>query len=186
MKSNNIITRKIKYRVNSNEDGDTIISYIKSYNNVLRFTFNRLQEQPNLSTKEISALQKTMNNVLVDVFLCGSAIYNAKAIIETVGTNKVIFGGKSLMLKRCQKKITKEEWKEQRLLPLRSIGQANNKGNRKFQILSSNQVLFKPNKDVHITLNLPKQSKRTTKELEILMQLQELKAIPITYKLDKE
>ena len=75
MKSNNIITRKIKYRVNSNEDGDTIISYIKSYNNVLRFTFNRLQEQPNLSTKEISALQKTMNNVLVDVFLCGSAIY---------------------------------------------------------------------------------------------------------------
>ena len=69
MKSNNIITRKIKYRVNSNEDGDTIISYIKSYNNVLRFTFNRLQEQPNLSTKEISALQKTMNNVLVDVFL---------------------------------------------------------------------------------------------------------------------
>ena len=186
MKSNNIITRKIKYRVNSNEDGDTIISYIKSYNNVLRFTFNRLQEQPNLSTKEISALQKTMNNVLVDVFLCGSAIYNAKAIIETVGTNKVIFGGKSLMLKRCQKKITKEEWKEQRHLPLCSIGQANNKGNRKFQILSSNQVLFKPNKDVHITLNLPKQSKRTTKELEILMQLQELKAIPITYKLDKE
>ena len=69
MKSNNIITRKIKYRVNSNEDGYTIISYIKSYNNVLRFTFNRLQEQPNLSTKEISALQKTMNNVLVDVFL---------------------------------------------------------------------------------------------------------------------
>ena len=186
MKSSNIITRKIKYSVNSNEDSETILSYIKSYNNVLRFTFNRLQEQPNLSTKEVSALQKTMNNVLVDVFLCGSAIYDAKAIVEKVGTNKVIFGGKSLMLKRCQKKITNEEWKEQRLLPLCSIGQANNKGNRKFQILSSNQVLFKPNKDVHITLNLPKQSKRATKELETLIQLQELKAIPITYKLDKE
>ena len=186
MKNSNIITRKIKYNITSDEDKETILSYIKSYNNVLRFTFNRLQEQPNLSTREISTLQKTMNNVLIDVFLCGSAIYNAKDIIKKVGSNKVIFGGKSLMLKRCKNKITKEEWKEQRLLPLCSIGQANNKGNRKFQILSSTQVLFKPSRDVHIILDLPKQSKRTTKELETLIQLQELKAIPITYKLDKE
>ena len=186
MKSSNIITRKIKYSVNSNEDIDTILTYIRGYNNVLRFTFNRVQEHPNLSTKEISALQKTLSNVHIDVFLCGSAVYDAKAIMEKVGANKVVFGGKSLMLKKCQKKITNEEWKEQRLLPLYSIGQANNKGNRKFQILSSTQVLFKPSKDVHITLNLSKQSKRTTKELETLIQLQELKAIPITYKLDKE
>ena len=143
MKSSNIITRKIKYSVNSNEDIDTILTYIRGYNNVLRFTFNRVQEHPNLSTKEISALQKTLSNVHIDVFLCGSAVYDAKAIMEKVGANKVVFGGKSLMLKRCQKKITNVEWKEQRLLPLYSIGQANNKGNRKFQILSSTQVLFK-------------------------------------------
>ena len=65
MKSSNIITRKIKYSVNSNEDIDTILTYIRGYNNVLRFTFNRVQEHPNLSTKEISALQKTLSNVNV-------------------------------------------------------------------------------------------------------------------------
>lgn len=187
MKNNqNVITRKIKYSVASPEDADLIFSYIKNYNNVLRFTFNRLKENPVLKSSEIARLQKGMNNVFIDTHFLGSAVYDAKPLINKVGNNKVVFGGKNLMLSRCKGNITNEEWKRNRLVPLSSIGQANTKGNRKFSIVSSSQILFKPSKSTHILLNIPRQNKKTIKELEFLITLQENNKIPITYKLDTE
>lgn len=186
MKNNkNIITRKIKYTTDENSSS-IIKSYIKNYNNVLRFTFNRLQENPSISTKEMSALHRELNNVFIGTHLCGSAIYDAKTLFEKHKNNKVIFGGKKLFIQKCQNKITKEEWQEKRLFPLCSIGQAPNKCNRMFQIIDSTHILFKPTRVKHIVLSLPKQSKKTIKELEYLIQLQEDKAIPITYKLDSQ
>ena len=187
MKNNqNVITRKIKYSVASPEDADLIFSYIKNYNNVLRFTFNRLKENPVLKSSEIARLQKGMNNIFIDTHFLGSAVYNAKSLINSTGNNKVIFGGKKLMLSRCKGNITNEEWKRNRLIPLCSIGQANMKGNRKFSVVSSSQILFKPSKNTHILLNIPRQNKKTIKELEFLITLQENNKIPITYKLDTE
>lgn len=187
MKNNqNIITRKIKYSVASPEDAGLIFSYIKNYNNVLRFTFNRFKENPVLKSSEIARLQKGMNNVFIDTHFLGSAIYDAKSLINRVGNNTVVFGGKNLMLSRCKGNITNEEWKRNRLTPLCSIGQANKKGNRKFSIISSSQILFKPSRSTHILLNIPKQNKKTIKELEFLITLQENNKIPITYKLDTE
>ena len=47
----NIITLKIKY--STDEQSKTrILEYIKNYNNVLRFTYNRLHENKDLKTKE--------------------------------------------------------------------------------------------------------------------------------------
>lgn len=88
MKSN-IITLKIKY---SPENGDLsgILKYLINYNNVLRYTYNRLKDNLT-STKELTAAQKSMNNVFVDSHFKNSAIYDAKTVVG----DKVIFGGKS-------------------------------------------------------------------------------------------
>ena len=184
--SQNIITRKIKYSVSSSAEKELILKYIKNYNNVLRFTVNRVKECPSLKTFQISKMQKSMNNVFVDTHFLGSAIYDAKAIISRVDGKKVIFGGKKLFVSRCKGEISQEEWKLKRLSPLCSVGQANMKGNRKFSIMFPSQIVFKPTRKEHVILTLPKQNKRATRELEFLISLQEQKKIPITYKLDTE
>lgn len=53
----NQITLKIKYSTND-DSKNRILEYIKNYNSVLRFTYNRLHENENLKTKEITVLQK--------------------------------------------------------------------------------------------------------------------------------
>ena len=65
-----------------------------------------------------------------------------------------------------------------------SIGEADKKGNRKFKIIDENTVIFKPNKDLHIKLNLINQGKNYKKILNKLKELQETKQIAITYKLN--
>ena len=108
MKNNEInqITLKIKY--STDEQSKTrILEYIKNYNNVLRFTYNRLHENDRLKTKEITVLQKTMNNVFIDSHFKNSAIFDSKTLLHN---DKVIFGGKKLFIDRCQNKISKEEF----------------------------------------------------------------------------
>lgn len=176
MKSN-IVTLKIKYR---EETGDltSIFSYIQNYNNVLRFTYNRVQEGIR-STKELTNLQNSLNNIFIDSHFKNSAIYEAKSYQNS----KLIFGGKKLFLDRLKNKITKEEFKLKKLLPLCSIGESNQKANRKFKIIDENTIIFKPNKDLHIKLNLINQGKNHKKILNKLKELQETKQIAITYKL---
>lgn len=177
MKSN-IITLKIKY-IPENGDLTPIISYIKNYNNVLRFTYNRVQEGIK-STKELTNLQNNLNNIFIDSHFKNSAIYEAKALQES----NLIFGGKKLFLDRLKNKISKEKYQLQKLVPLCSVGEADKKANRKFKIINSTTILFKPNRNLHIYLNLVNQGKNYKKKLEQLIELQENRQIAITYKLD--
>lgn len=179
MKSN-IITLKMKY-VPADGDMTPILSYMKNYNNVLRFTYNRIQEGIVL-TKELTELQHSLNNIFIDSHFKNSAIYQAKAMMRP----KVIFGGKKLFFDRMNGKIDKDEYQLRKLLPICSIGEANKKANRKFKILNADHVLFKPNKNIHICLRLISQGKSYKKKLERLISLQEAKQIAITYKLDLE
>lgn len=179
MKSN-IITLKIKY---SPENGDLsdILKYIINYNSVLRYTYNRLKDNL-ISTKELTAAQKSMNNVFVDSHFKNSAIYDAKTIVG----DKVTFGGKKLFKDRMSGRISKEEFRIKRLRPLCSIGEADNKANRKFQILNENKILFKPSRKEHIVLTLTSAGRNYAKKLLKLKQLQDSKELAITYKLDLE
>ena len=177
MKSN-IITMKIKY--NTTETNKTLIlSYIKNYNNVLRFTYNRIQEGIK-ETKDLTEKQKVMNNIFVDSHFKNSAIYEAKAFNE----KKTIFGGKNLFVERCQNKISKEDFAIKKLMPLYSVGEANQRGNRKFLILDNTKILFKPNRSDRSELNLESVGKNYKKVLNKLIELQKIKKIAITYKLD--
>ncbi len=175
----NIITLKLKYSTDENSK-TRILEYIKNYNNVLHFTYNRLHENDKLKTKEITELQKSMNNIFVDSHFKNSAIFDSKSLHHN---NKVIFGGKKLFVERCQNKISKKEFQLKKLRPIYSVGQSDRKGNRKFSIVTENHIIFKPNKNEHFLLEI-NPSKNYQHYLIQLLQLAEEKKISIDFKLD--
>ena len=175
----NIITLKIKYSTDENYK-TRILEYIKNYNNVLHFTYNRLHENEDLKTKEITLLQKTMNNIFVDSYFKCSAIFDSKSLL---GKEKVIFGGKKLFIEKCQNKISKEEFKIKKLRPIYSVGESPQKGNRKFSIVTENHIIFKPTREEHFLLEI-NPSKNYQKYLLRLSDLANQKKIPIDFKLD--
>ena len=183
MNLENNITLKIKYHSQNKEE---ILNYIKNYNNVVKFTYNRLLENGNLKTKEITVLQKSMNNVFVDSHFKNSAIFDSKALIKRNENNKIIFGGKKLFIQRQQNKISKEEYEIQKLIPLFSVGESLYKGNRKFSIIDDNCILFKSTRNEHFILELESIGKNYKTYLNKLIKLQDNKKTPITYKLDTE
>lgn len=61
-KNSNIITYKIKY---STENSDYILSCIKDYNKILKFTYNRMYKDKIETTKELTKSQKKMNNIYI-------------------------------------------------------------------------------------------------------------------------
>ena len=100
----------------------------------------------------------------------------------------VIFGGKSNFIKRCQGKISKEEFKAKRLEPLWICGEATHyHGNRKFRIQDDlKRILFKPNKKTKIYLNLPSLKKNYEKILKKLCGHAKIDDMPITFSIDQE
>ena len=157
MKQNsNIITLKIRYETDASSLS-LITTLQKQFNSCLRFTYNRLCDNKSLTTKELTALQKNLNNItLIKSHLKNSAIHKAKEIIATSADKSVIFGCKYNFIKRCQNKISKDEFLKKRLLPIYSVGAANKNGNRLFEIKNKTEILFKPDKNNHIKLNLKK------------------------------
>jgi hypothetical protein len=162
---------------------DEILNYIKNYNNVLRFTYNRVCENEKISTKNLTLLQKKMNNIFVDSHFLNSAQFEAKQLSEN---KNIIFGSKKLYFERLNNKISKDNYKLAKLLPLASIGEACKKSNRKFSIIDEKTILFKPDRNNHFELKLPKLRKNLKRDLFKLLELQENCKIPITYKLDIE
>lgn len=164
------------------EDKNLILSLMKNQNNVVKFIYNRLHENKELKQKELTALVNSMNNVFIDSWLKQSAIYKAKSLIM----DRIIFGGKNLFLKRLKNKITKEEYRLQKLLPLYIIGEGSKGGNRKFEfkVIEDNKINFFPKRDSKIELQLPKLRNNYKKILHKLQILTEQNEIPITISLD--
>ena len=177
-------TIKIPYTT-SDQDYLVIAKYRKQQSNVVRYAYNRLTE--NKSEKEIRFLCKNLNNIdILNVWLIQSGIKKANEIYKRNKDSKVIFGGKQNFINRINNKISKEEYKNKRLLPLNSIGTADYKGNRlfNFNIIEDNSIVFKPNRNTKIKLQLPKLRKNYKNELFQLQQLAEQKAITISVQID--
>ena len=184
--SSNMITLKIRYETDASSLS-LITAIQKQFNSCLRFTYNRLCDNKNLVAKEFTTLQKGLNNTeLVKSHLKNSAIHKAKEIIAANMKTPVIFGGRNNFVKRCLNKISKDEFLKKRLLPIYSVGQAINNGNRLFEIINKTEILFKPDKTNHIMLNLKDIGRNRIRMLSILKELQFTKTIPITYSLDTE
>ena len=98
---------------------------------------------------------------------------------------KLIFGGKENYRLKQENKISKEEFKYNRLSPLSSIGESQFKGNRKFSINSDLSITFKPNSKQHFNFKLI-YGQNQEHYLKTLYKLTLTNYISISYKLDKD
>ena len=175
----NLVTYKFQYTCE-----DSLFDVLKQYNSVLRFTYNRLKESPHIKTSEITTNQKCLNNCdLICAHLKNSAIYDAKSLIKECN-NSIIFGGRTLFVKRCNHKISQDYFRLKRLRPLYCVGEACKGGNRLFKLIDTGTILLKLNKNNHFKLNLLKMCSKREKQIKQLIALQNNCQIPITYKLD--
>ena len=167
-----------------------IFNYQRVYSSIVRFSYNRFKE--NLTIQEIEHIIKLneMFNTL-DSWFIRSAIYDGKTMFESCSKLKVenpIFGSKKNWFDYIEGRISKEEFKNNRLTAVGSVGGANQHGNRKFKldIIANNKIVFKPKHGTKLDIILPKLRKNIKKELYRLEQLANNKEIPFSMKLDNE
>ena len=117
-------TIKLPYYV-SDEEREIISKLISQSSNMIRLSFNRFND--GISEKDIRNLSKSYNNIPEDSWLIQSAIKKAKALCESYKSqkdnNSLIFGGKKNFILRYKNKITKQQLKEYRTLPICSQGE---------------------------------------------------------------
>lgn len=177
-----MITFKIRYTVENESDNQVISDYQKQYNNLLHLFYNRLKE----GVSETKCKHLQYNNLdLMKSWFRQSCVKDASYLLKN-RDETVLFGGKFLFKQLLRKNITKEEFKEKRLVPLCSMGEGRCNGNRLFRLQEDcYSVIFSPISKQKIKLNLFGIGKRI-KILQKLYLHQRLKDTPITYKLDKK
>ena len=179
-------TIKIKYTINDN-DKLLLNDYIRQYNHVYRVAFNNLQSHKKNKLSELTNL----NNIdLLDSWFIQSANYEVKTLYKLVGDKKVIFGGRKNFIKRCQNKISYDEYNSYRFQPLCSYGEKKSgtksvHGNRKFKLSDDLIFITLKLKERKIKINLPKYLHSNIKYiLKNVYVHQILDDTPITYKIN--
>ena len=177
-----MITLKIKYAAEKESDKQIISEYQKQYNNLLHLFYNRLKE--GISETKCKHLQ--FNNLdLMKSWFRQSCVKESSFLLKN-RDETVLFGGKFLFEQRFRHNISKEEFKEKRLVPLCSMGESRFNGNRLFRLSEDcYSVIFSPISKQKMKLNLIGVGNRI-KVLHKLYTHQQLKDTPITYKLDKK
>ena len=179
-------TIKIKYTINDN-DKLLLNNYIKQYNHVYRVAFNNLQSH---KVNKLSELLNLNNIQLLDSWFIQSANYEAKTLYKLVSDKKVIFGGRKNFIKRCQNKISYDEFNSYRFQPLCSYGEKKSgtksvHGNRKFKLSDDLIFITLKLKERKIKINLPLNLHSNIKYiLKNVYVHQILDDTPITYKID--
>lgn len=172
-----------KYKIQNNID---ISDHIRQFNNVVRFAYNRFQDNPKISEKEIYHLIKsTMNNIdLIDTLLINYSINKATSVKDR---SKVIFGGKDQFIKRKFNKITKDEFDKNGPILLRG-NKCTPHGNHKAElhIIEDNSILIKLNRKTHIKVQLPKLNREHKKQLFKLQEMCENNETFFTLSLDND
>jgi len=100
----------------------------------------------------------------------------------------IVFGGKLNFVNLCKDKITKDQYKEKRLLPINIQGEKLVHGNRKFKlnIIDENFIEFKMYRKEHYILHLPKLKKNYREILYKLQELNECGGYTYSIKLNKD
>ncbi len=105
---------------------EIIARWRKAQSVVIRTAYNRVREGK--KDKDILDLLRTMPQGRMDSWLTLSALKRSKALHRANPNTTVIFGGKHNLQLRSQGKITAEEWKAKRLLPVYFEGHAKSHG----------------------------------------------------------
>ena len=178
----------IKLPIQTSKDSLNIIKeYQQHQSKLIRYSFNRFKEDK--TEMEIRNLSSNLNHIeLLDSWFVQCAIKEAESVYHRFPNQKVTFGGKYNWKQYNFGKISKEEFKEGRLLPLSIQGESPKNGNRKFEldIIDNNRIIFKPKRGIKIILELPKIRNNYKKLLVKLQELSDLNKIPYSIKLTKE
>jgi hypothetical protein len=175
-----MVTLKIPYK--SNDEFKSFLNNLRrEYSSLVRYSYNRLKE--GISEKDIRVLHKELNSIdNLDAWTRQCAINEAKQILTRNGEDKVIFGGKSNMIKYLKGLINKDQYKNTRLLPLNIFGEAANNGNRKFNLdLFNDKIIYKHSRKEHFELEIPK-LRGSYKELYNLMENPRTYSVKLTDK----
>lgn len=180
-----MITIKLPLSCLDNSFNQTLKELQRIQSNITRIAYNRFQD--NLTENQISKYIKNILNLKIGSWLNQSAVKDAKQILKTFKNQRIVFGSRHNLKQYLTKKISKEQFKEKRLRPLYSIGEANQKGNRYFKLdLLHNQIIFKPNRKQHFALKLPKLRTNYLRQLHWLEAQAAKKLIPFSVQLTKD
>ena len=168
--------KTVKLQITNKTD---VLDDMRVFSSIVRMAFNRFQE--GMSEKEVRAYLRQRfhhNNWILQ-----SAVKEAQAIYLARGKEKVVFGGKWNLTQYLKGLITKEQFKQNRLMPVCSCGQAPNYGNRLIDFdLSNNCVTYKPSRDVHKEIQFCPVRKKLANELAKVQELADQKKMPVTVK----
>ena len=165
------------------ENEINILKEQRSFNNVVRISFNRFQDR--FKEKEIRAYLKDkfegINSWLVQ---CG--IKAGNQLFQKHKEKKIIFGGKHNLKQYLKKLISKDEFKTNRMLPITIQGEQLHKGNRLFNFdFEENEITFKLSRTNHRTLKYKVPHKKIKNNLIRLQELIDNKQISVTVSLTK-
>lgn len=163
----------------ANKDKGLIRNLQQEQSSLIRSAY----KQASYGLAEISLRNdERFKNSKLDSWFTQSAIRSGIGMFKSdFATNRTkrIFGGKKNFNRRCKNFISNQEWKEKRLLPLYVIGEAPQKGNRKFNF-DYYSITFKPYKGKKIEINLPKMNSNWSELWKEAIILATNKVIPIT------
>lgn len=159
-------TYKLPIYVESTNDEDYIHDLCRQQSIITRSAYNDISKRSK-SVKIIEQEYKIKNNIpYLDSWFIRCGILKGKQLSKN---EKVVFGGKNNFIKLLKGKLTKEEWKNKRIYPIEIQGEKHQGGNRKCSLhVDDDFILFKPNKNKHIKLILPKIRKKWKEELQYI------------------
>lgn len=171
-------TIKLPYK---SSDLDLLLDLQRQYTILVKSGYNRILK--GMLDKDIRLYLKELNNVDdLDSRFIENVLVDVRSLQKE---NKLIFR-RSNFIKKCKNKISKEEFKLNKYLPLVNYGEKLQKGNRKFKIdLENDKVIFKLNRNKHIDLILPNLKQNIYKELLNLENLMKESKISVSFKIDK-
>jgi IS605 OrfB family transposase len=124
---------------------------------------------------------KCLNHLAQDSWLIYSAYDKAAQLFAARKGGKVIFGGKRNWIDYIKGKLTKDEWKQCRLMPFYSTGEANQRGNRFFHLDLEHGVLKGRLAGKVFELTLGRFGRRYGEELVYACGMAGQKSLPITF-----
>ena len=171
----------------------SLVSEVKSFKDRENTMYEDKKER-------IGELQEKIDSGKLDKRKKYKALMKIIRLSQGIGREST-FGGRDLqqrLTRECNKqgdrrdedkiKELRDEFRENRIIPFVVTGEASQKGNRFFDISRltvDGTVVYKPNKDTHISLSV-KVPRKFRKELSKLSGLVAAKAIPLTVRLSNE
>jgi len=165
---------------------DVILDTQKVFNNMVRYAYNRLDDNEGLKEKDLrSVVNKTFNQPSwLRECATKDAIYLYKSNKAKGNSKPVIFGGIKNLIKYLQGKKSKEQYKLDKLLPITLQGESRY-GNRMFNFnFNDNKLIYKQNRKQHYVLTYKQPRKNILRDLLRLQELVKQHKIAITVKLN--